>query len=249
VPRPLSKSRLIPARLFETEKPYLVRLPGFIRPPYQEHVRKIDKNGYTAFDGNYFWMPEKDRTGGRIGNEVKVVECEKRIEVYWNHEKLISYDLPGPQARNREFYPGPRRPTPLHPANRKKGCDVEEQRLKESGDVCSAYIDFIKSPECRIRQKPRLIRDIYGLSKKLETTLFNECLSRALAYKIDNAESVSRIAGELIAHSDGRRAPAIEPSVPSDDFALRASYKQGEFSFEADPTMYSDLLKEDGENG
>ena len=247
--RPLSGSRLIPSELFETEKPYLAKLPGFVQPPYREHMRKIDKNGYAGFDGNFFWIPETDQAGGKIGNDVKVVEYEKRIEVYWNHEKLISYDLPEADVRNREFYPGPLRPTPLHPANRKKGYDIEEQKLRKLGDTCCAYIDFIKSPECMIRQKPRLIRDIYRLSKKLEPSLFVECISRALEYKIDNAESVARIAAQTLAHPDGKQVPVIEPPVPSEDYSLRPSYKQGEFSFEADPIMYSDLLEEDGVNG
>jgi hypothetical protein len=247
--RPLSRSRLIPAELFESEKPYLVKLPGFIQPPYQEHVRKLDENGYIEFGGNFFWIPEKDKTGNRTGNDVNVVEYEKRIDVYWNHETLISYDLPSDNVRNKEFYPGPHRPTPLEPANKKKGCDVEEQRLKEMGDVCSAYVDFIESPECRIRQKPRLIRDVYRLSKKLDPSLFEECISRALTYKIDTIESVSRIASRVLSHPDGNPVPDTEPSVPSDDFSRRPSYVQGEFSFEADPAMYSDLLKEDERNG
>ena len=40
--RPQSKTRLIPRELFEQEKPYLVKLPAYIEPPYQEHKRGVD---------------------------------------------------------------------------------------------------------------------------------------------------------------------------------------------------------------
>jgi transposase len=247
--RPLSRSRLIPARLFESERSYLNKLPDYIQPPYKEHQPKVDKAGYISFNGNYFWVPEKDSTGRNVSDYVKVVEYDKRIDIYHNHEKLISYNLPAWDVKNQEFYPGEKRPTPLQPCNRKKGCDVEEQKLKEMGTVSCQYLDFIKSPDCRIRQKPKLIRDIYRLSKKMEPSLFTECLSRALKYKIDTVESITRIAGQLLYYPPQKPETETESHVPPDDYEQRPSYKQGEFSTEVDLQLYSDLLEEKSENG
>ena len=44
--RPQSKTGLIPIALFEQEKPYLIKLPEYIEPPYRAHKRNIDRYGY-----------------------------------------------------------------------------------------------------------------------------------------------------------------------------------------------------------
>ena len=209
----------------------------------------MDKAGYIALHGNFFWVPEKDSSGKNVRSDVKVVEYESRIDIYQNHEKLISYDLPAWDVKNREYYPGEKCPTPLQPRNRKKGCDAEEQKLKEMGPVCCQYIDFIKSTDCRSRLKPKLIRDLYRLSKKMEPSLFTECLSRALKYKVDTLESVTRIAGQLLKYSSRDQKTVLDNPAPVDDYAQRPSYKQGEFSTEADPGSYLDLLREEQADG
>ena len=40
--RPLSRTRLIPRALFEEEKPYLLKIPAYVPPPYQPHQRIVD---------------------------------------------------------------------------------------------------------------------------------------------------------------------------------------------------------------
>lgn len=52
--RPMSKSRLIPAKLFERERGYLLELTEHLCPPYESDERDTDQNGYIAFGGNYF---------------------------------------------------------------------------------------------------------------------------------------------------------------------------------------------------
>ncbi len=93
--RPQSKTRLIPQELFEQEKPYLIKLPVFIEPPYQEHKRMVDTYGYVAFDGNYYWVP------GKVKGRLTVIEYNKNICVYHNHKKLIEHELAVWNVKNK----------------------------------------------------------------------------------------------------------------------------------------------------
>jgi len=52
--RPVAKTRLIPAKAFEHERQYLVKVPAHLPSPYLVHERGTDQYGYAAFDGNYY---------------------------------------------------------------------------------------------------------------------------------------------------------------------------------------------------
>ena len=49
--RPTTKTRLIPALVFEYEKPYLKKLPVYVPAPYRVLERGTDQYGYTAVWG------------------------------------------------------------------------------------------------------------------------------------------------------------------------------------------------------
>jgi hypothetical protein len=44
--RPVSKTHLIPAKAFEHEQSYLIKLPPYVQPPYIVHGRATDQYGY-----------------------------------------------------------------------------------------------------------------------------------------------------------------------------------------------------------
>ena len=155
--RPLSKSALIPLELFEYEKPYLIKLPSYIDEPYQHHERNIDKSGFVAFNGNYYWIPEE------IIGKTKIIEYEKKISIYQKHEKLIEYDLPAWDVKNKKIVPKEKAGITRQPNNLKKGKDSEEKKLRQLGDIVSKYLDFILGKECTIKQKPKFIRELYRL--------------------------------------------------------------------------------------
>ena len=52
LPERLERSCLIPAKAFEHERHYLVKLPAHLPAPYRVHERETDQYGYAAFDGN-----------------------------------------------------------------------------------------------------------------------------------------------------------------------------------------------------
>jgi transposase len=236
--RPLARTRLIPADLFEQEKPYLVKIAAYIDPPYQEHKRTVDPYGYVAFDGNYYWVPEK------VERKLTVIEYEKRIRIYHHHKKLMDYELAPWNVKNKQITPqGVAAPSQV-PRNRKYGFKEEEKRLREMGEVCCAYLDYVHSKACRISQKPRFIRELYRLAKKMSSSLFLNTIERAFKYQISSITSIERIAEQLI-KQQMQGFPDIPPSNQYED---RKAYQEGRFSTEADLKRYQKLM-EDGEDG
>ncbi len=189
--RPLSRTRLIPRTLFEGEKPYLVKVPADLPPPYRQHQRVVDGYGYLTFAVNYYWIPEGVR------GTVTVIEYAKSISIYRRNRKLIDYPMPPSGVKNRRVSP-PGRPVPSHaPQNRRYGCSEEQRKLRELGQICSLYLDYIESPACKVRYKAKFVRDLYRLSTKLEPALFLKAVERALRYRIDSLQSFERIASGL----------------------------------------------------
>ena len=236
--RPQSKTRLIPKVLFEQEKPYLIKLPTYIDPPYQEHKRTVDRYGYISFNANFFWIPDK------ISGELTVIEYEKQIHIYQKNIKLLEYDLPALEVRNKEIYPKDKPRPPRMPQNRKYGCREEEKKLRQMGTAHRTYLEYIQSAECRIHQKPRLIRELYRLSKKMSPSLFLETIERANEFRVTSIESIERIARQLLKHG----LPDITPELPfPDPYEQRQTYQEGRFSSEADLDKYRKLLEQEEE--
>lgn len=234
--RPLSRTRLIPQVLFEEEKPFLLRLPSFVEPPYQQHQRIVDNYGYVALDANYYWVPEGVR------GTVCLIEYAKSLAIYQANRKLIDYALPSAELKNQQFSP-PDRPVPSRgPHNRRYGCADEQQKLRRLGELCARYLDYLDSPACAVHGKAKLVRDLYRLSLKLEPQLFLKTIERALHYQIASMSSLERIASQLLRHD----LPALPTPPPAaQDYETRCSYQAGRFSAEADLSAYQRLLEDE----
>ena len=232
--RPLSKSALIPKELFELEKAYLVKLPEFIDEPLKYHERIIDKYGYIAFSGNYYWIPEG------VKGRVKIVEYEKRITIYQKHKKLIEYEKPAWDVKNTQIVPEEMKNVTRQPNNRKKKHTEEEKKLRKLGDTVAGYLDFILATECIIKQKSRFIRELYRFSKKVTKELFVKCISRALKYKITSIESLAKIAGRFL--YDNIEHQVEIPSL--DNYENRSSYQKGRISREGNLKEYQKLIED-----
>jgi len=238
--RPQSKTKLIPLQLFEHEKPFLIKINEHLQPPYRCHHRLIDAYGYVSFNGNYYWIPEDAEKKGR---EFKVLEYEKKIEIYQKRNKLTEYRLPDYDIKNKRFYP-PQMKIKTKPNNRKKGFTEEERSLRTLGPVCCTYLDFIHSVECCNRQKPKLIRDLYSLSKRLSSNILSETLEQALKFKVDSLHSLERIAQNLLQKD---LFPDNENPINS-DYENREEYRAGRFSSEADLARFQTLLENEEKN-
>ena len=232
--RPQSKTRLIPIELFEKEKPFLNKIPAYVHPPYLPHKRDIDQYGYIAFNGNFYWIPGKSR------GEANIIEYSSYIEIYQKKEMLIKYDLPDWNVKNEKFTPEGVNTNPYEPNNRKKGCREEEKFLRHINCVCCDYLDFIKSNKSDVKLKPKFIRNLYNLSKKMTRSLFLECIQRALKYQVTKITAIENIAGQLV-KNDFYKLP--EPSI-NNDYENREEYQKGRFSIEVEPDTYKKLLDE-----
>jgi hypothetical protein len=232
--RPQSKTRLIPIELFEKEKPFLAKMPSYVHPPYLYHKRDIDQYGYIAFNGNFYWVP------GKLRGKADIVEYASHIEIYQKKERLKKYDLPDWAVKNKKIIPEGINTNPYEPNNLKKGCIEEEKFLCSINHTCCDYLDFVKSNQSDIKLRPKFIRDLYNLSKKMTRALFLECIERALKYQITKIAAIENIAGQLV-KNDLYELP--EPSI-NNDYENREEFQKGRFSTEADPETYKKLMDE-----
>lgn len=226
--RPLSRTRLIPAVLFEEEKPDLITLPGYVTPPYQSHQRDIDQYGYVAFDANYYWIP------GKLRGKASVIEYPDRIRIFAPNQPPIEYPLPAFGVRNEKFSPRGAATNPYEPRHLRKPCHEEERHLRALDGPVGDYLDFVKSKDSGVKQKTRFIRDLYVLCKNAAPGLFLAVISRALKYRLADIERLKRISFQLM-QRDLYQIPEI---AMESDFEKRAAYQEGRFSREAEPTWY-----------
>ena len=220
--RPQSHTGLVPAKLFEHEKPHLPALPEFIAPPMLPHKRIIDKYGYINFDGNFYWVPPEVK-----GREVSVIQYAKQIVIFQTpaHE-LQRYELPPEGVKGKPFAPpsSPRR----QPSNLKKGCSNEEANLRAIDAAVGQYLNFIRSPECTVPQKGLLIRTLYQWSLSLSRQHLLELARHCLKWQVSSAAILSDVAWSL-QQTDSSRISAVDPC---DDLRQRPSYQLGRIVIE-----------------
>lgn len=224
--RPMSKTRLIPAKAFEYEKAYLTKLPAFVNPPYLVHNRGIDQYGYVSFDGNFYWVPGTSR------HDVKLLQYSGCIKIYHNRKQLVCYQLPPDGIKNQVFSPDGKPKPKNQPKDRKKPAIYEEKTLRTVSVDISAYLDFLKTKKGV--QKNRFIRALYGLHQNITPSLFINTVKRAYKYRITDMATVERIAVLLMKDSH-YQIPLVEID---EDLKTRPSYLQGCFTDGVDLSVY-----------
>ena len=237
--RPLSRTRLIPIDLFEGEKPYLLTLPGYMEPPYLSCQREIDQYGYVAFGANYYWIP------GKLRGKASVIEYPGRIKIFPPHQAAVEYPLPDWGVKNQKFSPPGAPLNPYEPRHIQKPCYEEEKHLRALGGPIGLYLDFVKSGDSGVKQKPKFIRELYRLSKNTAPCLFIATVTRALGYRLADIERLKRISYQLM-HRDISHIPEIAVKT---DYEERQAYREGRFSQERDFAWYHYLeeMHDEGE--
>ena len=224
--RPVSKTRMIPAKAFEYEQSLLEKLPVYITPPYIAHERGTDQYGYAAVDANYYWVPGKTRFG------VKVLQFCDHVEIYHKRKKLAEYELPPPGIKNQKFSPKGKPAPRYQPNNRKKPTADEEKVLRSAAPEVNDYLNF--ALVMKGRAKHIFIRQLYSLHKKTALPVFAKALKRALKYRINSVETIENIIGLLLRQSN------YEMPLPEIDeaFTNRPAYLEGRFADEVDLSIY-----------
>jgi hypothetical protein len=234
--RPVAKSGLIPARAFESEQPFLVKVANSIEPPYRQHMRATDQYGYAVFNSNYYWVPGSSR------DDVTVLEYAERLKIYRKRELLAEYKLPVFGVRNQLIGPD-NMPLSAGKPKRSRPTDWEEQKLKAMGADVEAYLNFALQSKGFTRH--RFLRQLFSLSQKIAPEIFVATLKRALKYRISDIETIERIC--LLYLSESHRE--IPYTKWTDDLESREAYQQGRYSDAVDLSSYDWWEKEEQENG
>ncbi len=232
--RPVSGTVLIPARAFEHEQAYLIKLPPYIPPPYLTHRRGTDQYGYVSFDGNFYWVPDG------AGDEVSVLQYSKSLKIYHKRILLVDYPLPPDGVKNRSFSPQGV-PRPGHqPKNRKHPTAQEEKKLRAAAVEVDEYLSFALKPKGT--QKHRFIREMFSLYQKIALPLFIKTISRALKYRITDIKTVERIAILHISRDGDYETPLMEIDK---EFKDRETYHEGRLTDDPDLAIYDKMLEDD----
>ncbi|MCK4767110.1 MAG: helix-turn-helix domain-containing protein [Desulfobacula sp.] len=224
--RPVSKTRMIPAKAFEYEQSFLEKLPAYVTPPYLAHERGTDQYGYAAVDANFYWVPGKTRF------DVKVLQFCDHVEIYHKRKKLAEYELPPHGVKNKKFSPKGKPAPRYQPNNRKKPTAEEEKLLRSAAPEVNDYLNFVLV--MKGRAKHRFVRQLYSLYKKTALSVFTQALKRALKYRIKSVETIENIIRLLLRQSN------YEMPLPeiNEAFTNRPAYLEGRFADEVDLSIY-----------
>jgi len=235
--RPQGKAGLIPAKAFEFEQRYLVKLPAHLPAPYRVHDRGTDQYGYVAFAGNYYWVP------GTRRDDVKLLEYVDRLKIYQARNCLAEYPLPTDGVKNTPFNP-PGQPAPRHhPNDRRKPTQQEEARLRAMAESVGAYLDFALKPKGIERHG--FLRKLYALSRKMTEALFIASIERAHKYRITDIGTIERIAALNMTQG----APALPFAQVDEDFRQRDTYQEGRLTDAPDLSIYDEHIPEEDHDG
>ncbi len=233
--RPQGEAGLIPAKAFEHERSYLVKLTPHLPAPYLVHHRGTDEHGYSSFEGNYYWVPGTKR------DEVKVLEYSDRMKIYQAGECLAEYPLPADGVKNERFSPEGLPKPRYMPNNRRKPTQQEELRLRAMAGAVSTYLEFALKPKGIERHG--FIRKLFALSRKMTPALFIRSIERAHKYRITSLATIERIA-ELYMSQGVDKLPSVEID---EGFRELEAYQQGYLTDKPDLSAYEDMLEEGNE--
>ena len=231
--RPTGKTRLIPAEVFEYEKPYLKKVLAHVPAPYLTLTRRTDQYGYAEVSGNFYWIPGTKR------DDVKVLQYADHLMIYCKRELLGRYPIPDDGVKNKRICPEGQQKPPYKPKNRKKPTTNQENILRTAANEIGEYLDF--ALQNGVKQKHRFIRSLYGLYRKIALEVFIKTVKRALKYRITDIKTVERIATLQLA------AGACRLPLPPIDQHLekRASYIEGYFADDVDLSIYDRITGDD----
>jgi len=232
--RPVAKTGLIPAKAFEHECNYLLKLPPHLPPPYRIHDRPTDQYGYIAFAGNYYWVPGTKR------EDTRVLEYGDRLKIFLNRQCVAEYPLPADGVNNQRISPEGMPAPRYQPNNRKRPTEEEEKRLRALSQAVGAYLDFALKSEGGVRRHT-FVRKLFSLSRRMTSELFVQSIERALRYRITSVETIERIA--LLSMTQD--AQILPDADVDEDFQQREAYLEGQLTDAPDFSIYEKMLEDE----
>jgi len=235
--RPHEKTRLIPAEQWEIEKPYLKKIHELIEPPYREHGRSTDRKGYVSLRANYYLVPD-----AKPHEPMRVIEYPDRVKIFRRHDLVVEYPIVSADARGIKRRPPGAPIVPERPQNEKIPSNDEEQKLRATGATAIRYLDWLAANRERVRCRHRFIRELYGLSRRLAPEILRVSLEQAYIYGIAEIDAIERIASMALRSGSPDDAWPELPS-PNYEYLERESYREGQFSDEADISILARRLE------
>jgi len=228
--RPVGKSGLIPAKAFEYEQTFLMKLPAALPAPYRTHERGTDQYGYAQFRGNYFWVPGTKREA------VKLFEDADRLKIFQHGNLLAEYPLPEEHVTNQRFSPAGQPRPRSWPQNQRRSSEPEEQRLRALHPAVADYVAFaVKSPGI---QRHRFVRELFALSRKVTRDVFLQTVERAFKYRVTDLRSLHRIAWYCQSQGGYLFDVTGTDLFIDEDFRDRPAYREGCLTDEPDLSQY-----------
>jgi len=122
---------------------------------------------------------------------------------------------------------------PAHkPTQRKKPTAREETILRSLDKSVETYLHFAV-PKAG-KSKHRFIRELFGLYRKVASTVFIRALDRALKYHITDIATIENIVLLKLRNGDFKSSP---PEIDQ-DYLHREAYVEGCFADEVDLSIY-----------
>jgi transposase len=224
--RPQGKAGLIPAKAFEYEQNFLIRLPPHLPAPYRIHDRDTDEYGYIALAGNYYWVP------GTRRQSLRVLEYSRQVRIYLARQCVAEYALPAWGLKNQRISPEGLPAPPHQPHNRRHSSQEEEKRLRSIAPAVGAYLEMALATAGL--QRHQFIRRLFALSQKMRPELLLKTLERATHYGITNLETLRRMA--LLELGQGQSdLPLVDVQH---DYQQRPAYQEGALTESPDLSTY-----------
>ena len=103
-----------------------------------------------------------------------------------------------------------------------------------------AYLNFAVPKSGK--SKHRFIRELFALYRKVAPTVFIQAVQRALKYHITDIPTIENIVALKLREADFHMPP---PEIDQ-DYLHRDTYIEGDFSDEADLSIYDEMEDENG---
>jgi transposase len=230
--RPAKRTGLIPARVFEHERKFLIKLPSHLPAPYHSLERDTDQYGFIPYGGNVYWVPGTKR------ETMKVFVYADKLKIYQHRTCVAEYPLAFDGVKNAQFSPEGQ-PEPRYRSKKKRSSHQEEKRLRAMGSEMDVYLDYVlKVPGI---QRHRFLHQLLAFSRQVTSTVLLEMAQRALKYRISRLETLKRIAWYCMSQGE-----SILPNPEVDEgLQERDAYKEGCLTDDPDFTVYDQMFLED----
>lgn len=127
-----------PQTAYIQEKPFLLPLPEILLPIYKHEKRIVDTQGYVNLETNRYSAPES-----HIGHEMDVYQYLDKIEIYYQHQLIVSHARIIGSRNQRSLIKGHHRH--LHRRENQQASCAAEKQLMGCSAVLDDYIQQLKS--------------------------------------------------------------------------------------------------------